>query len=145
MSALTLRGVLGDTSWSTQIDRLASSLPRQMSSRQRPRSRVVHLEPLGWIGGPIVLLNPRRLKIQRPTHPLQVMGEGFDSTCIAPSFRGALLVRLVIERTIVISFPHHPAPPAHQKTTDATAPRHGATLPCFGSWAKRPSGLGNTS
>jgi hypothetical protein len=34
-------------------------------------------------------------------HPLQVVRKGFDSSCIMPSFRGALSVRLVIESTII--------------------------------------------
>jgi hypothetical protein len=38
-------------------------------------------------------------------HPFQVMGEGFDSSFIAPSFRGALSVSLVVEEAIVIIVP----------------------------------------
>jgi hypothetical protein len=39
---------------------------------------LVHLEPLGWVGGPIVLLNPQRLEVQGSTDPLQVMRERLD-------------------------------------------------------------------
>jgi hypothetical protein len=44
----------------------------------------MHLEPLGWVGGPIILFDLRRFEVQGPTHPLQVMGNGFDSACIVP-------------------------------------------------------------
>jgi hypothetical protein len=33
------------------------------------------------------------------------MGKGLDSSCIAPSFRGVLSVRLVVEGTIIIIVP----------------------------------------
>jgi hypothetical protein len=38
-------------------------------------------------------------------HPLQVVGKGLDSSCIAPTFRRTLLVRLFIIVTIVIIVP----------------------------------------
>jgi hypothetical protein len=65
---------------------------------------LIHLEPLSRVGAPIILLDSRWLPVQGPTHPFQVMGKGFDSF-IAPSFRGVLSVRLVIERAIVIIVP----------------------------------------
>jgi hypothetical protein len=42
-------------------------------------------------------------------------------------------------------FPRHPTPSAHRKMAGDAAPRHGATLPCFGSWAERACGPGNPS
>jgi hypothetical protein len=33
------------------------------------------------------------------------MGKGFDSTWVAPSFSGALLMRLVVEGTIIVKVP----------------------------------------
>jgi hypothetical protein len=76
-----------------------------MSPLQWPRWQVDNLEPLGWVGGPIILLDSRHLEIQGPAHPFQVVGESFDSSWVMPSFRGALLVRLVIVGTIVIIVP----------------------------------------
>jgi hypothetical protein len=67
---------------------------------------LIHHEPLGWVGGPIILLNSWWLKVQGPTDSLQVLGECLDSSCIMPSFRRALSVRLVIIGTIVIIAPH---------------------------------------
>jgi hypothetical protein len=66
---------------------------------------LIHLEPLGWVGGPIILLDSRRLEVQGPTHPLQVVGKGLDSSCIVPSLRIMLSVRLVIIGTIVVILP----------------------------------------
>jgi hypothetical protein len=66
---------------------------------------LIHLEPLGWVGGPIILLDSRWLEVQGPTHPLQVVGKGLDSSCIVPSLRIMLSVRLVIIGTIVVIVP----------------------------------------
>jgi hypothetical protein len=65
-------------------------------------SKLIHLEPLGWIGGPIILLNHYRLEGQGPTHPLQVGGKSLVYSCIEPPFGSTLLVRLVIIGTIVV-------------------------------------------
>jgi hypothetical protein len=66
---------------------------------------LIHLKPLGWVGGPIVLLDSQWLEVYRPMHPFQVTGESFDSSYIMPSFRGALPVRLVVVGTITIIVP----------------------------------------
>jgi hypothetical protein len=66
---------------------------------------LIHLKPLNWVGGSIIFLNLRWLEIQGPTHPLQVMGKGFDSSWITSPLRGALSVRLVIEGAIIIIVP----------------------------------------
>jgi hypothetical protein len=66
---------------------------------------LIYLEPLDWVGGPIILLESRRLEIQGPGHPFQVTGKSFDSSWVIPSFREALLVRLVIVGTVVIIVP----------------------------------------
>jgi hypothetical protein len=65
---------------------------------------LIHLEPLDRVGGPIVLLDCRWLPVQGAMYPFQVKGKGFDSF-IAPSFRGALSVRLVVEGATEIIVP----------------------------------------
>jgi hypothetical protein len=45
---------------------------------------LIHLEPLSWVGGHIILLNPQWFEVQGPMHPIRVMGKGLDSSCIAP-------------------------------------------------------------
>jgi hypothetical protein len=67
--------------------------------------KLIHLEPLGCVGGPIKLLNSRWLEVQGPTNSLQVLGERLDYSCIMPSFGRTLLVRLVINKSIVIIIP----------------------------------------
>jgi hypothetical protein len=62
---------------------------------------LIYLKPLSWVRGLIILLNPQRFEIQGPAHNLQVVGKGFDSSCIMPSFEGALSLRLVLEGTII--------------------------------------------
>jgi hypothetical protein len=62
-------------------------------------------ESLGWVGGPIIVLNPRRFEVQGPTHPLQVMEKSLDSSCFALPFGRTLSVRLVIIETVVVIVP----------------------------------------
>jgi hypothetical protein len=66
---------------------------------------LIHLKPLSWDGGPITLLDSSWLEIQGPTHLLQVVGKGLDSLWVVPDIQGALSVRLVIGRTIIIIVP----------------------------------------
>jgi hypothetical protein len=74
---------------------------------------LIYLEPLGWVGGPIILLDSLCLEIKRslcleikgPAHLFQVAKKSFDSSWVIPSFRGALPVRLVIVATIIIIDP----------------------------------------
>jgi hypothetical protein len=65
---------------------------------------LIHLEPLSWVGGPIILLDSQRLEVQGPTHPLQVVGKGLDS-CIVPSLGRTLSMRLVIIGITVVIVP----------------------------------------
>jgi hypothetical protein len=66
---------------------------------------LVHLEPPDLVSGPIILLDPRRLKVQGPTHPLQVTRERLDPPFIASSSRRMVTAELVIVGTIVVIVP----------------------------------------
>jgi hypothetical protein len=66
---------------------------------------LIHLEPLGRVGGPVVLLDPQRLEVQGPTYPLQVMRERLDPPFIASLSWRTVLVRLVIIRAMITIVP----------------------------------------
>jgi hypothetical protein len=63
---------------------------------------MIHLEPLGRVGGLIVLVNSYGLEIYRPAHPPQVMAEILDSSFILPSIQRMTLGRLIVVRTVEI-------------------------------------------
>jgi hypothetical protein len=66
---------------------------------------MIYLEPLGQVGGPIILLDSQQLYVYGLAHPIQIVGNGFDSSWVVPTFRGALSVRLVIDGIIVVIVP----------------------------------------
>jgi hypothetical protein len=63
---------------------------------------LIHLEPFGQIGGPIVFVDPRWLEDNWPSKPLQVLGICLDAFWDVSRFWWLLPVRLVVVRTIVI-------------------------------------------
>jgi hypothetical protein len=87
------------------ISRLANNLSQCLSPHSGLDGELIHLEPLGWVCGPIIFLDTRQFEVQRPTHPLQVVEKSSDSSCIAPSFGRMLLVRLIIIGTVVVIVP----------------------------------------
>jgi hypothetical protein len=66
---------------------------------------LIHLEPLGRVGGYIILVDSYRFEVYWPVYPPQIVAERLDSYFIAPSIQRVTSGRMVAVGAIVITIP----------------------------------------
>jgi hypothetical protein len=66
---------------------------------------LLHFEPLGRVGGPIVLVDSDGFEVYRLAYPPQVVEESLDFSFIVPSVRRATSGTLIIVGVVEVTVP----------------------------------------